>query len=65
MRPRDTQGTKDEFTSPAQLEAMTDKMTSVKERHLVEGIGHFTLESEAYDAMMADLTASFILRHCA
>ena len=44
---------------------MTDKMTSVKERHVVEGIGHFTLESEAYDAMMADLTASFILRHCA
>jgi len=58
-------GTKDEFTSPAQLQSMLDKMSSVKESHLVEGIGHFTLESEKYDGMMAELTRSFVLKHCA
>ena len=42
-----------------------DKMTSIRERHLVEGVGHFTLESEKFDAMMADLTNAFVLRHCA
>lgn len=57
-------GTKDEFTSPAQLQGLLGRMEGVRESHLVEGVGHFTLESPQFDALMADLTLKFVQKHC-
>lgn len=52
-------GSKDGFTSVAQLDSMTKKMEKVQYK-IVPDAGHFTLESGEYSDIMSDFIADFM-----
>ncbi|KAF2289469.1 hypothetical protein GH714_036430 [Hevea brasiliensis] len=52
-------GTKDEFTSVAQLENKLKSAAGRVQAHLILGVSHFEVEGPAYDARMADLIVGF------
>ncbi|KAK6937060.1 KANL3/Tex30, alpha/beta hydrolase-like domain [Dillenia turbinata] len=53
-------GTRDGFTSVKQLKNKLSSAAGRVETHLIEGIGHFQLETPAYDYQMVDLILEFI-----
>lgn len=52
-------GTSDGFTTVAQLKGKLKRAQGTAEMHLVDGVGHFELESPQYDASLAQLIAQF------
>lgn len=52
-------GTKDQFTTPKQLQDKIDKAKGKNEIHLIEGYGHFEIESPDFDEPLAQLVAKF------
>jgi alpha/beta superfamily hydrolase len=52
-------GTEDGFTSIGQLESRLKQMQNAEMR-LIEGVGHFSLESLAYSRQTADVIAEYI-----
>ncbi|KAL3347210.1 hypothetical protein AABB24_021076 [Solanum stoloniferum] len=53
-------GTQDGFTTVKQLNNKLRSAAGRVETHLIEGIGHFELESPAYDSQMVIFIAEFI-----
>lgn len=53
-------GTQDGFTTVKQLNNKLKSAAGRVETHLIEGIGHFELESHAYDSQMVIFIAEFI-----